>query len=753
MSYINLAARHAANLSAIAVSLCVFAPGQAALAQEAGRQAAASGNELGQVTVTARRQSENLQSVPVSITAVAQKEIENNDIKTLVDLQYLVPSMSAGSGNDGRSFPNVSIRGINGHATDGQGVITYLNEVSLPNGPQSETGGGAGLFYDLENVQVLKGPQGTLFGRNAIGGAILYQTQRPTNDFGGYVVATIGNHNNRELTGALNLPIADDKFLFRLAFNGSKRDGFTKSQGTADHPNGLDMDDRDYWAGRVTMTYRPTDRIQNDLIIDVIDENNNGVSQILTGLGSGGLAIVIFPGIVDALAEQQAIGARRQVETNTPSWSRSELTSFTDIFEFEATESLKFRNIASWSKIKSQFAGDWDGTIFPVISSAVGEGGPLETPYRMKTYSEEAQMLGTSLDGKLRWTVGGLYQKNPVMPEHNLLGEIFGGPIFGGPRPSSSYNAGLYMQGTYDLASWREGLSFTAGYRHSWDHIAIAESPGEKADFTAPSWTVGFDYQPSEDTLIYLASRRGYHAGGLNDLGGAAIVPYDEEYVTDVELGLKKDWTVGNVKARTNFAVYQADYTDFQTTAVEFVNGEITPVTSNAGEARVRGGEFEGLLYPTENLELSAQYSHLDFKYTDFSPDATNADTLRQTILANGPKDKYSIGARYQLPVSGDLGDISFSARWSWQSKTLLRFALQEQQSYGLLNLGMNWDHIGGKPLDASIFVTNALDKLYGVGGYSFIAGSLAIIGTQTTVYGEPRMYGLRLRYNFGDSE
>jgi iron complex outermembrane receptor protein len=164
------------------------AEAQTATSGATGQQPAAQSIE--EITVTARRTEENIQSVPLSVTALSQEELNENHIESLSDLQYLVPSMNVSTGNTGRDFPIVSIRGVNGQATDGQGVVTYLNEVALPPGSQFETGGGIGLLYDLDNVQVLKGPQGTLFGRDALGGAVLYQSRRPTNDFGGYIDAT-----------------------------------------------------------------------------------------------------------------------------------------------------------------------------------------------------------------------------------------------------------------------------------------------------------------------------------------------------------------------------------------------------------------------------------------------------------------------------------------------------------------------------------------------------------------------------------
>lgn len=179
---------------------------------------------LEELVVTARRREENLQDVPISVTALSQEDLRENGVHTFNDLQHLVPSMTLATGAS-RNEQWVSIRGISGLSTDGQAVVTYLNEVPLGPSANGGTGGsGPGLFFDLDTVQVLKGPQGTLFGRNAVGGAILYQSKRPTENFEGYLEGTYGNYNNRELQGALNVPISE-QLLVRVAVNSLNREG------------------------------------------------------------------------------------------------------------------------------------------------------------------------------------------------------------------------------------------------------------------------------------------------------------------------------------------------------------------------------------------------------------------------------------------------------------------------------------------------------------------------------------------------
>src|SRR4030095_13191145 len=179
---------------------------------------------LEEVITTARRKEENLQDVPIAITALSQDEISALNIVSVSDLQHFVPSMTLM--DYGRDEAFVSVRGISGLAPDGQGVLSYLNEVPLPSGQTGGVGGGGpGLFYDLQSLQVLKGPQGTLCGRNTLGGAIVIQTKRPTGAFGGHIETTRGNYNDSEINFALNVPLIGDALQVRLAGNAADRDG------------------------------------------------------------------------------------------------------------------------------------------------------------------------------------------------------------------------------------------------------------------------------------------------------------------------------------------------------------------------------------------------------------------------------------------------------------------------------------------------------------------------------------------------
>lgn len=754
-------------------------PARSEQATGQGRSGAAVLEEL---VVTARRREENLQDVPISVTALSQEALRENGIHTFNDLQHLVPSMTLATGAS-RNEQWVSIRGISGLATDGQAVVTYLNEVPLGPSANGGTGGsGPGLFFDLDTVQVLKGPQGTLFGRNALGGAILYQTKRPTEQFEGYLEGTYGNYNNRELQGALNLPISD-QLRVRIAVNSLEREGFTKSLGTGNHPGGVDLDDRSVFAARGTISFNANDAFENDLIYSYVDSRDHGPSNILTFVDTtgafvdpAGSAYTSYPGLTDTLEQQQRLGIRTQVAIDAPQWSFSKMHSLANLSRLELSDVWTFRNIASFSKMEVQNVLDTDGSPFPISGSAgAGSFTPLlATPFVVKTITEEAQLQGSLLDGKLTTTVGGYFESRPgeVTRYHSV---VFGSERVReriGYNNTDNENRAVYGQASYDLSEWIDGLKLTAGYRYSWDSQfqqlrrldtngdCTSPSPGFDENCAAtggvkqsgPNWTIGLDYQLSPDTLVYIVGRHGYHQGGVNlGVSGASVATYAPEYATDVEIGAKTEWRIADLQGRTNIAFYRLGYTDVQTFEQKPDDtGALVAVFGNASEARTWGAELDATLVLTQSLELGVQFDWLDFKYTKFGPGVDSAQLERET-LQNRPRFKYGFSSRYYLPIAESLGEMSVMARWAWQDETVIAAFLagaspsMSERAYGLLSLGGYWDHVGGSSIDAMVYVNNALDKAYKTGGYI----NAAAYGVDSVTYGEPRMYGVRLRYRF----
>lgn len=756
---------------AIAGIAGIWALAGSAAAQEApAPRDVASASGVEEVVVTARRRSEALEKVPVSITVVSSEALRENNTNSVVDLQNLAPSLNLFTFAED---PTISLRGQGGfNPGSSPAVVGYVNEIPLP--ATAGSNGGALLasgFYDLDSVQVLNGPQGTLFGRNTTGGAILFQTKRPTGDFEGYVDANLGNYDNREFEFALNVPVVDDRLLVRFAGRHQKRRGYTRTLATPGHPNGLDLDNRDNWGGRLSVTLRAEDSFQNDTILDYYESDTHNASSQLGYVAPGGFADFLYPGLNTLVAQQAALDARTQLPIGIDPFNRVTQWSVTNITRFQVTEQLALRNIFGFYQYKTSNALDGDGTNLAIFDYPNAYPIPTEG----KQFTEELQLQGETPSGALTWVTGAffMYQPRPVPDEYTYV--VFGGTPYGSVSTTqlaaADESRAVYGQATYDLSNaLLEGLKVTAGYRYTWDErfsmivrdqaICLTEkrNPLCFVKFQAPTWTFALDYQVTPDMLLYGTVRRGFRAGGINSEIGANIPrEFAPEHVTDQEIGIKARWNPAGMSALTNLSVYHQDYDDIQVSrSILNPDGTVPIITMAGAAASIWGAEFEGAIVPREGLKLSGSLAWIELeKFSDFSPLLTALDIARiqGRKLYQRPKIKYNLAARYTLPLNSAMGDISLGANWSWMSRQGIvnppedgPDPLKMRASYGWLNFNVSWDSIAGTPLDASAYVTNALDEEIAYGQMT-VADS---IGTSTLRYLEPRMYGLRLRYRFG---
>ncbi len=727
-----------------------------------GQETPAGVRPSDEIVVTARRREETLQDVPIAISVVSQEELTRRNLESVTDLQASTPSLSATGPY--RNTPIISIRGQGGFTPGGiPAVIMYMNEVPLPTSAQAGSPGGAlganGLFFDLENVQVVKGPQGTLFGRNTTGGAILIQSRRPTMDFGGHVTATAGNYGDREIDAAINIPLVADRLALRVATNAQKRDGFTIAQSTPSHPNGLDLDDSNHFSVRGSLLAQ-FGGVENLLVADYVKVDHNGVSSILKSVNPSPAHPVnlFFPGMAAQLAAQDALGIRRQVPLSADMGGFMRRWSVTNTTSIDLSDTITLRNIFAYSRSKYAQTIDGDGTIYPVFDPIQSQS----IPYVTRQISNEIQLQGNSFGGNLDWVAGFFYLNQPEEDNFTLHRNVtLGRPRDVGFKQFESSRA-VFAQGDFDITNT---LSLTAGARYTWETIGRKNretllngacfSPfagadctlANSGDFKAPTWTIGLNFAPNRDTLLYVVSRRGFRSGGFNLAGDVPVADqvFGKETVTDIELGAKLSFGSGDFRFTTNIAAYRQWYRDIQlqeTTISPVTMGPVTVVT-NAGEAQIDGIEIEGTAY-IGDLTLNGQFAYTDFDYTKFSPGVI------LPVYPTVPPYKFGVGAQYRLPLPSSIGDISISANFDWQDKTRVvpyddPFSLKD--AYGLLTLGASWRNVGGEPFDLSFFMTNATNKDYVLGGLP-LSNTL---GVSTLTYGAPRMYGFRLGYRFGN--
>lgn len=758
--------RYAAGLAfalgAGALSL-PFSP-RPALAEEPDQLAALNGPLTEEIVVTARRRNEDIQTVPIAISQLSGADLREKSVETVADLQRYVPSLTALNATN-RDSNQLSIRGL-------PGVVAYFAEAPIVSalsaaGSGTASGSGPGLYYDLKGVEVLKGPQSTLFGGTTTGGAILFEPNRPTSDYEGYVQLTLGNYNDHELEAAVNLPIVPEKLMVRFAGQMQQRDGFTR-----DVVHNKDLDNRDYYSGRIGITIQPSDDFDNYFVYSSFFSHTNGTGEKLAAVDPQGLTALAFGNAAfDALARQQALGPR-STALDTSEISKEYTFRFTDIAQWYATEDLTIRNIAAYTESKYLFRWDLDGSTLPLIAST----NPYNWSSNIGGYSEELQIQGKSLSDTLVWTTGGFLQfVHPIGYSYvrSIEFDIPGNTIILNPLTAAGKTVtreqAVYAQATYDLGNLLKdvsGLEVTAGYRYSWDFSsnllnsfnARGICQGEttisvpncgnaiSAHFSQGTWTLALDYRLRPGTLIYVTARRGYNPGGFNAFAPAPNLRiYQPEHLTDIELGVKSDWKLWGMQGRTRVDAFHDHYTGIQRMVGVFTAGA-NSITENAASATLEGIEFESTFTPIKGVELSGIYAYANSRYDKYlSPTEGNLSGLPFT---GGPRNQYSATGRYHLPIRAQLGKASLSATYSWRGH--VQFSDRELggviPARGLLDLRMDWNDIAGRPVDASFFITNATDQLYVAGG-TVVYNAL---GVNPVLYGEPRMWGFQLRYRFG---
>lgn len=778
-----------------------------AFAQSAAPAASASAGGLEDIVVTARRKEESLQSVPISVQAFSGETLSERNVQDANDLQKVVPSLT--TYQQARDEVTVSIRGQSSSGASAQGqnprVTAYFSQVPLQTGDN-----GPGRFFDLQNVQVLKGPQGTLFGRNSTGGAILYEPTRPTHDLGGYVTMQLGQFNDRQIEGALNLPITDTLSV-RIAGKRAKRDGFTKNIVT-----GQELDDRNYAAGRVSVLFKPSDSFENYTVFDYLKSDTNGSSQQILGLdpnkvfvadllrgaipgvtlpltlGGNGFPLSQFSAatIPQALAKgrvsyfpdpilqnqlaNQAAGGPRIAQSAVDGLSRSRSWGITNITTLNLSDDLTVKNIFGYRSYKQLSRYDFDGTVLPLLDQTTPNGWSAN----LRQLTDEVQLQGKALDGKLDFTVGGFFLWGRSPGFQNNIQVSLGVPALNLSRPVERSQA-AFGQVTYDLSDIAvEGLSVTAGYRYTHDFRSLRASnfrdsrrPATflpdtcslirgcpnftKVAFNASSYNIGLDYQITPQTLLYVTHRRGYRAGGLNPQAGNNGFAYAPEKVTDFEAGLKTDFTIGGMEGRTNLAAYITKLKGAQVSQsfseLNPINGQIALINAivNAATAKIKGIEADVTLVPFENLNLTASYAYTDAKYTSFVDFRTGAPILGRPFPFQA-KHRLNLGGNYTVPLSDQWGAVTASANWSYSSSyslSVFEDPFGIENGYNQLDLRLDWKNFGNRDVTLGVFVNNVTKQLYKIGGVPI----LSVLGSTSGLYNEPRTWGLQLRYRFGE--
>jgi len=481
---------------------------------------AQGGGILEEVMVTARRIEENIQDVPISITVFNQERLSDLNVVNAMDLALVTPSLAA-SPLFGSENANLQIRGFRQDLDTPPSVGVYFADVVVPRGATQGVGTRdvilPGSMFDLQNVQVLKGPQGTLFGRNTTGGAVLLVPQKPADEVGGYVEASVGNYDMQRLQGMVNTPLNDDLRL-RIAVDRQKRDGYIDNIAGV---GSKDFEDLNYQALRASLVWDVTEDIENYTIASFYKSDTNATMEKLIACNPDGLdpldleaGFTNFIGILSCgqLDAAKARGADfHDVESPFPGLSRIQQWQVINTTTWDLSETLRLKNIASYAEYENTqktglFGTNWQVETLPdIYASLLSTFGvpqvftainaaPGLPSADQSTYTEELQVQGAFLNDRLTYQAGAYFEwsdpegdvgnRSPTLvlctdvgtydctdPVGNFF-TLFGGQTINvgqvgdGIAQTTFRNRGLYAQSTYEFS---DQLRLTAGLRYTWD--------------------------------------------------------------------------------------------------------------------------------------------------------------------------------------------------------------------------------------------------------------------------------------------
>jgi iron complex outermembrane receptor protein len=738
-------ASSAAVIAAMTGAAAVAAAQESASASQSpdGKQsspAAAPAQQLPQleeVIVTAEKRAENLQNVPIAISAFSGDAIEQAGVTGIENLKQLSPSLQFGKG----PIDNfVSMRGIGAeliNVSAEAGVSIAQDGVPFSSQTMFDAD-----FLDVERVEVLRGPQGTIAGRNATGGTINIYSRRPTPEFAGQVKASVGNYSRKELEGFLSGPIVDGVLLGRLAVRGARADGWLTNAFS-----GEDFNNADDVKVRGSLLADVTQGLEAQLIFE---HSRDGSSPMLVALGRARPDTPSYP---EAIGVPEYDREHRVFSANYPSNRRVETDKATLRLTWDIAPASTLTSVTGY--VSNDNSGQFGGStldpsvVFDFLATDVWQ------------LSQELTFT-TDLTDRQDLIVGGLYLHSKA---HEPL--AFGVPPalpvdafkFTADQDLDSY--AVYGQWRYrftDRLRLSIGARYTQDSKDYFENDSVTGFPLPVID-TSKSWRAftprfALDYVPTSDMMFYASVSRGFKAGGINAFATSdgSFDEYEPEFIWNHEVGMKANWL--NSRLKTTIAGFYMDYTNVQQNLriLNTQTGILLPNVVNASDATISGIEAGLDAQVTDRFRLAAAGTWLDAKYdrlvtNDLVYPELGERDLSGNRLARAPEWQFSVSGEYGISLGSSLGAL-IRADYGWQSRTFFSFynhELNSQKAYGLLNLT-----VGVGPKDGrwqlAAFARNLTDTDYVIYAEANVAAGFPSLGGAV---GPPRMYGLSLAYNF----
>jgi iron complex outermembrane recepter protein len=727
------------------------------------------------VTVTSQKREQQVLDVPITMSVIDDGFMEDNNITEMDELSVFVPGLQVRM--QGIDRPSFVIRGLTSDEVSPAAqprISVFYNNV-----PVSRANGAAMELFDMQQVDVLKGPQGTLFGRGAEIGAINYISKKPASDFGGFVTAGIGNFNQRELTGAINIPVIKNKLFVRAAATYNYQDGYIKNT------FGGNLNGKNTMAGRLSASYLPSASDKIDFVMNYQKDDNPGL----------GFMSMAYP---NTEASNNPFGYVASLEQG------SNLANKRDVFD--ATLTMKhffninnyFTSVTSYRKIDSYSRWDGDGTAAAAIDMSEDDGARQVFQELRYNYSIENKLNG-SIGGSywnekasqnywfspneqdmfhLFFNTGSLVtpdgQPDPVtnLPPDPQLGPLAGLPLVTDHQEENNNNAtNQALEGFADANYQISGkLSITAGLRVIKEWIGLSNSaqmtggspstlgyltgnypnlffrPGDEKTIStsnfAFTWRGGLKYSVNENSSIFANYSKGRRPKVLQFTSTGEEQILDAEIVNSFDLGVKSA-----IKQRLWFdlGLFYYSYLNFQTSAwvADPNTGEFDYIVKDGGKADAYGAEASAKYRVLNGLEIFGNYAYIHDRFAE-----NDVDGARQNYAGNmfrlTPDHSFAFGLNARVKITDELYLFCIPS-YSYQTKIFFEDANTpglEQGAYGLMNLKAGLDY---KNMELAFFGSNLLEKEYIISAGN--TGSL--FGDPTQIPGPPRMFGTKISWKF----
>jgi len=757
--------------SAIAYAAFTNGPAYAQTAPEtAPGEAAADQESFEPIVVTARRVEESLQSTPVAVTALTALDLERNQTEDLNSVQYSTPGVLIATYPGDPSSVSIQLRGqvqSDLVATNDPAVGVYFDGTYLGRG-----NGGSLNTIDLARIEVLRGPQGTLFGRNTTGGAINIVPNNPTNELEGYVGVRIGNYDLYEINGVLNAPMGDDAAA-RLVFLHNQHGGYAQSRYT-----GQRLLDDDETAARVRLRLDPTESLRLMFAADISERSGNGTEYKLVSIAATGNHL-LFPTVQPNIDGGRPLssyidGNLFRNDSERDNFYHALIWGVSLTADLDLTPNLVLRSITAYRNLDRIESHDFDGTPYIILEGDLSD-------LKQHQVSQELQLNGRGLGNSLTYTLGAFYFSEHARDITNNDAFIGLGPPpytrgrVDGTVDNVSY--AIYGQATSEVVP---DLRITAGLRYTMDErelinrnlatrhavydgpiiaeicsiVVSVRDPGtacqstRNADFNYISYTVGLDYQATPDLLVYFRSGRSYKSGGFNIRSTTvpdSFAPFEPEQLTDFELGVKADIIPGHL--RVNAAAYYSLYRNMQRTLQVPTPAGPNPTANfvtNAEKAHVSGLELEITARPVRGLQINLGAAYTNPVYDDYVDTAPPFIDRSSEPFVYVSKYTVFVSARYDFDTP--IGAMNINGNYHHRSSFFFQPSdLAPQPAYGLANAMVGWSPRGLEQLELSAWVQNLFDKEYA----SNILDLQRSVGFTTITPGAPRTFGLAGRFRF----